>query len=55
MYLSILEYTCDDPRKWIREGENTFVKRLVKAFEDLNNENKYLEEGSSNYIEYIYM
>ena len=28
-----------DPRKWIREGENTFVKRLVKAFEDLNNVN----------------
>ena len=28
-----------DPRKWIREGENTFVERLVKAFEDLNNVN----------------
>ena len=28
-----------DPRKWIREGENTFVNRLVKAFEDLNNVN----------------
>ena len=28
-----------DPRKWIREGENAFVKRLVKAFEDLNNVN----------------
>ena len=28
-----------DPRKWIREGENNFVKRLVKAFEDLNNVN----------------
>ena len=28
-----------DPRKWIREGESTFVKRLVKAFEDLNNVN----------------
>ena len=28
-----------DPRKWIREGENSFVKRLIKAFEDLNNVN----------------
>ena len=28
-----------DPRKWIREGEKSFVKRLVKAFEDLNNVN----------------
>ena len=28
-----------DPRKWIREGENKFVNRLVKAFEDLNNVN----------------
>ena len=28
-----------DPRKWIREGEKTFVNRLVKAFEDLNNVN----------------
>ncbi len=26
-----------DPRKWLREGENTFVERLKKAFEDLNN------------------
>ncbi len=26
-----------DPRKWLREGELTFVKRLSKAFEDLNN------------------
>jgi fructose-bisphosphate aldolase, class II len=26
-----------DPRKWMREGELTFVKRLTKAFEDLNN------------------
>lgn len=25
-----------DPRKWLREGETSFVKRLVKAFEDLN-------------------
>ena len=28
-----------DPRKWIREGENSFVHRLEKAFEDLNNVN----------------
>ncbi len=28
-----------DPRKWIREGESSFVQRLVKAFEDLNNVN----------------
>jgi fructose-bisphosphate aldolase class II len=26
-----------DPRVWIREGEKTFVARLTKAFEDLNN------------------
>lgn len=25
-----------DPRKWLREGEKTFVKRLRSAFEDLN-------------------
>ena len=25
-----------DPRKWLREGELTFKKRLTKAFEDLN-------------------
>lgn len=25
-----------DPRKWLREGEVAFKKRLVKAFEDLN-------------------
>lgn len=25
-----------DPRKWLREGENTMVKRLLQAFEDLN-------------------
>ncbi len=25
-----------DPRKWLREGEQSFKKRLVKAFEDLN-------------------
>lgn len=28
-----------DPRKWIREGEITFNKRLEQAFEDLNNVN----------------
>lgn len=28
-----------DPRKWVREGELTFVKRLEQAFEDLNNVN----------------
>lgn len=28
-----------DPRKWVREGENTFKVRLKKAFEDLNNIN----------------
>jgi fructose-bisphosphate aldolase class II len=28
-----------DPRKWVRESELTFVKRLTKAFEDLNNVN----------------
>ncbi len=26
-----------DPRKWLREGELTFIDRLKKAFEDLNN------------------
>lgn len=26
-----------DPRKWLREGEKSFVERLKKAFEDLNN------------------
>lgn len=26
-----------DPRKWLREGELTFIERLTKAFEDLNN------------------
>ncbi|AXT20883.1 class II fructose-bisphosphate aldolase [Flavobacteriaceae bacterium AU392] len=26
-----------DPRKWLREGEKTFVIRLKKAFQDLNN------------------
>lgn len=28
-----------DPRKWLREGELTFVKRLEQSFEDLNNVN----------------
>jgi fructose-bisphosphate aldolase class II len=28
-----------DPRGWLREGEKTFVARLKKAFEDLNNVN----------------
>ncbi|KQC29761.1 class II fructose-bisphosphate aldolase [Flagellimonas eckloniae] len=28
-----------DPRVWLREGEKTFVGRLKKAFEDLNNIN----------------
>jgi fructose-bisphosphate aldolase class II len=28
-----------DPRKWIREGEISFIKRLEQAFEDLNNIN----------------
>ena len=26
-----------DPRIWLREGEKSFFKRLMKAFEDLNN------------------
>jgi len=28
-----------DPRKWLREGELSFKKRLARAFEDLNNVN----------------
>ncbi len=28
-----------DPRVWVRKGEETFSKRLVQAFEDLNNIN----------------
>ena len=28
-----------DPRKWMRDGELTFVKRLEQAFHDLNNVN----------------
>ena len=29
-----------DPRKWIREGELTFVERLSRSFKDLNNINR---------------
>jgi len=28
-----------DPRVWLRKGEDAFVNRLKKAFEDLNNVN----------------
>lgn len=28
-----------DPRKWVREGELTFIKRLEQSFADLNNVN----------------
>lgn len=28
-----------DPRKWVRDGELTFIKRLEQAFADLNNVN----------------
>lgn len=28
-----------DPRKWLREGELTFIKRLEQSFQDLNNVN----------------
>jgi fructose-bisphosphate aldolase class II len=28
-----------DPRVWLRSGEVTFIERLKKAFEDLNNVN----------------
>ncbi len=28
-----------DPRKWLREGQKTFVTRLKRSFEDLNNIN----------------
>jgi fructose-bisphosphate aldolase class II len=28
-----------DPRKWVREGELTFISRLEQAFADLNNVN----------------
>jgi len=30
-----------DPRKWIREGELTFIKRLETSFKDLNNVNTF--------------
>jgi fructose-bisphosphate aldolase class II len=30
-----------DPRKWIREGELTFIRRLEKSFNDLNNVNAF--------------
>ncbi|MDG2177680.1 MAG: class II fructose-bisphosphate aldolase [Algibacter sp.] len=29
-----------DPRKWLRDGEITFIERLTKSFEDLNNINR---------------
>jgi fructose-bisphosphate aldolase class II len=29
-----------DPRVWLRKGEESFVKRLKGAFEDLNNINR---------------
>jgi len=29
-----------DPRVWLREGEKSFIKRLVQAFKDLNAENR---------------
>ena len=32
-----------DPRKWIREGELTFIARLEKSFKDLNNVNAFGE------------
>lgn len=32
-----------DPRKWIREGELTFVSRLERSFQDLNNVNTLAE------------
>ena len=28
-----------DPRKWLRDGELTFIKRLEQSFQDLNNVN----------------
>lgn len=28
-----------DPRGWVRKGEETYSKRLVEAFENLNNIN----------------
>lgn len=32
-----------DPRKWLREGEMTFIKRLERSFSDLNNVNTLYE------------
>lgn len=32
-----------DPRKWLRAGELTFVKRLERSFQDLNNINTLAE------------
>tara|TARA_R110002072_G_scaffold303010_1_gene491300 strand:- start:3673 stop:4746 length:1074 start_codon:yes stop_codon:yes gene_type:complete len=32
-----------DPRKWLREGEITFIKRLERSFSDLNNVNSLFE------------
>jgi fructose-bisphosphate aldolase class II len=32
-----------DPRKWVREGELTFITRLEKAFADLNNIKVHLQ------------
>ena len=29
-----------DPRKWLRQGELTFISRLKRSFEDLNNINR---------------
>ena len=32
-----------DPRRWLREGEEAFINRLKKAFEDLNNVNTLIK------------
>ena len=32
-----------DPRKWIRNGEMTFIKRLERSFQDLNNVNTLID------------
>lgn len=34
-----------DPRVWLRNGEESFKQRLVKAFEDLNNVNQLKKDG----------
>ncbi|KAG1650561.1 Acetyl-coenzyme A carboxylase carboxyl transferase subunit beta [Nymphon striatum] len=39
-----------DPRVWLREGEKTFVERLKKAFEDLNNAVKNILKSSLTII-----